>query len=144
MGEFSGDLRALKAFFLMGAREALRAAQRFRFGSKFVRRFFGWALLLLITVVSLLPHFRGPMHGLGRYLEHAAIFGAAGFAFGVGYSIRAALVTALISFAGVIELAQLFVSHRHARLSDFGVNVAAILIGLMLGSRVSKKMMWSK
>jgi VanZ family protein len=115
-------------------------------GSKFVLRFFGWALLLLITVVSLLPldvvlllpHFRGPMHGLGRYLEHVAIFGAAGFAFGIGYSNRAALVTALISFAGVIELAQLFVSHRHARLSDFGVNVAAILIGLMLGSRVSK------
>jgi hypothetical protein len=108
----------------MGARKALRLVQRFRFGSKFVWRFFGWALLPLITVVSLLPHFRGPMHGLGRYLEHAAIFGAAGFAFGVGYSNRAAIVTALISFAGVIELAQLFVSHRHARLSDFGVNVS--------------------
>jgi VanZ family protein len=131
------------------------AAQRFQFGSKFVWRFFGWALLLLITVLSLLPHFRGstvvsPLphfwgstHGLGRYLEHAAIFGATGFAFGVGYSNRAALVAALISFVGVIELAQLFVSDRHARLSDFGVNVAAILIGLMLGSRVSKKMKWS-
>jgi VanZ family protein len=108
-----------------------------------VWRFFGWALLLLITVVSLLPHFRGSTHGLGRYLEHATIFGAAGFAFGVGYSNRAAVVAALISFVGVIELAQLFVSDRHARLSDFGVNVAAMLIGLMLGSRVSKKMKWT-
>ena len=50
-------------------------------------RFIGWVLLLLITVLSLLPHFRGPMTGLPRLLEHAAIFGAAGFAFGVGYSI---------------------------------------------------------
>ena len=105
-------------------------------------RFIGWVLLLLITVLSLLPHFRGPMTGLPRLLEHAAIFGAAGFAFGVGYSNRAALMTALIGFTGVIELAQLFVSDRHAHLSDFAVNVAAILIGLMVGSRISKKVVY--
>jgi VanZ family protein len=107
-----------------------------------VPRFIGWVLLLLITVLSLLPHFRGPVTGLPRLLEHAAIFGAAGFAFGVGYSNRAALMTALIGFTGVIELAQLFVSDRHAHLSDFAVNVAAILIGLMVGSRISKKVVY--
>ncbi len=98
----------------------------------------GWLLLLTITVVSLVPPTLRPETGVPHHLEHVAIFAAAGFAFGIGYS-RRPLGTAmgLVIFAGVIELAQGAVAGRQARLSDFVVDALAMAVGVAAGCRVA-------
>jgi VanZ family protein len=63
-------------------------------------------------------------------LEHAAIFAIAGFAAALGYPGRPAFtMAALVLFSAAVELAQLFVPGRHARLIDFVVDAAAACIG---------------
>jgi VanZ family protein len=42
------------------------------------------------------------------------------------------LPIALLAFTAAIEIAQIYVSGRHARLSDFLVDVAALYVGLGL------------
>jgi hypothetical protein len=43
----------------------------------------------------------------------------------------ALLATRLVFFSGAVEIAQLFVPGRHARLSDFIVDALAITVGVM-------------
>jgi VanZ family protein len=43
----------------------------------------------------------------------------------------------LVIFSGSIEIAQLFVPGRHARLSDFIVDTVAVCIGLVTSSLLS-------
>jgi VanZ family protein len=96
-------------------------------------RLFGWLLALLITALSLLPPDFRPETGAPHHFEHFAIFCATGVAFGAGYTNgRGALAAALVFFAGAIEFAQIFAPGRHARLSDFIVDAAAICIGVGL------------
>jgi VanZ family protein len=63
--------------------------------------------------------------------EHFAIFFAAAVSFGFGYPNRP-LVSGLVLliFCAAIELAQQWVPGRHARLSDFVVDAAAVCIGV--------------
>ena len=94
----------------------------------------GWALLITIAVLSLVPAPYRPMTGLSQWLEHLAIFLAAGVAFGVGYPQRRLFqFVALLSFTAAIELAQLVVPGRHARLSDFLINALGMTAGLSIG-----------
>ena len=77
-------------------------------------------------------------------LEHFAIFLATGIAFTCGYSWRALEVAvALVVFAGLIEIVQIYVPGRHARLSDFIVDAAALCVGiavaLVAGARKLQK-----
>ena len=72
-------------------------------------------------------------------LEHFVIFAATGFAFGLGYGSRYLIPIGLVVFAGAIELAQLLVPGRHARLSDFVVDALAACIGF-LASYVARKL----
>jgi VanZ family protein len=63
-------------------------------------------------------------------LEHFAIFAATGIAFGLSYGSRYLIAIILVLFAAMIEVGQLFVPGRHARLSDFIVDALASCIGL--------------
>ena len=63
--------------------------------------------------------------------EHLIAFLLMGFAFGLGYASRAILVTLLlIGFVGLIEVVQLYVPGRHARMTDFLVDTLAVCIGI--------------
>ena len=53
-----------------------------------IMRLVGWSLLGLILVLSLVPPAFRPETGTPHNFEHFAIFAAAGFAFGIGYSRR--------------------------------------------------------
>ena len=67
--------------------------------------------------------------------EHFSIYCVAGLAFGLGYDRKPVLVAILLLiFSGSIEIAQLFVPGRHARLSDFIVDAFAMCVGLVLAS----------
>jgi VanZ family protein len=94
-------------------------------------RFVAWALACAIIVLSTVPPDLRPATPLPHNAEHFGIFWATGFAFGLGYRRRNVLLaTLLVSFAAAIEIAQLFVPGRHARLDDFIVDALAICIGL--------------
>jgi VanZ family protein len=93
---------------------------------RFVFQITAWVLLIAIVVVSLtiLPH----------SVEHVTMFLATGLSFSVAFPRRRQLQIFLLPvFAGVIELAQLFVPGRHARLSDFVIDSIAASLGVGVG-----------
>jgi hypothetical protein len=106
-------------------------------GSK-AARIAAWILTALIVILSLVPPTLRPESGAPHSLEHFTIFAATGFAFGLGYRRRHDfLAILLIMFSGAIEIAQLFVQGRHARLGDFIIDAFAACIGLVIASLLS-------
>jgi len=103
-------------------------------------RIASWLLTIAIVVLSLVPASLRPETDVPHNLEHFAIFVASGIAFGIGYSRRPGLVALwLVIFAGAVELAQLAIPGRHARLSDFIVDALAACIGLAMASFVAER-----
>lgn len=93
-----------------------------------------WLLLGLIIVLSSVPPGLRPVSGAPSLSEHAAIFLLTGIAFAVGYRVSTGLFLCLaVAFSAAIEVLQLFVPGRHARLSDFLVDALAACMGLGLG-----------
>ena len=101
-------------------------------------RFVAWALAATIIILSLVPPSLRPETGTPHILEHFIIFAATGFAFGLGFKRRHDLLAILlVLFSGSIEMAQLFVPGRHARLSDFIIDAVAACVGLVTSSLLS-------
>jgi VanZ family protein len=99
------------------------------------------ALLIAIVVLSLVPAHDRPVTALPHSLEHLTIFFAAGLAFGIGYPQRRLFqFVALLAFTAAIELAQLLVPGRHARLSDFLIDAGGVTVGLWIGFLASRKL----
>lgn len=97
-------------------------------------------LLALIAVLSLVPADLRPTTAAPHNLEHFALFAAAGAAFGLGYYRRRGLVmAALAAFAGTIELTQLAVAGRHARLEDFVVDALAVSASAAIAATVGRR-----
>ena len=106
-------------------------------GSK-TARIAAWALTATIVILSLVPPSLRPETGTPHILEHFIIYAATGFTFGLGYKRRHDLLAIfLVIFSGSIEIAQLFVPGRHARLSDFIIDTVAACIGLVTSSLLS-------
>jgi VanZ family protein len=94
-------------------------------------RFVGWILAVAIFVLSVVPPSGRPTTGVPHNMEHLLIFLAMGLAFAVGYRNRLpAVAGGLVLFCGAIEVVQIWVPGRHARLSDFLVDVAATGLGV--------------
>jgi VanZ family protein len=93
----------------------------------------GWLLLAAIVVFSLSPSSYRPVTPLGHTPEHLLIHVLLGVTFGCGYGKRWWLLAlGLVALTGAIELAQLFVPGRHARLRDFLIDAGAVCIGIGL------------
>jgi VanZ family protein len=98
-----------------------------------------WSLATVIVILSIVPPHLRPETWSPHALEHIAIFSATGLAFGLGYQRRHGLLAILlVLFSGAVEIAQLFVPGRHARLSDFIIDALAISGGLMAVSLVAQ------
>ena len=91
----------------------------------------GWGLVAAIVILSVVPAPLRPETSLPHHLEHFAIYFATGLAFALGYSLMPLLATLLVMFSGAVEILQLFIPGRHARLSDFIVDALASVVGLM-------------
>ena len=90
-----------------------------------------WVLVFGIVGLSIVPPDYRIVTDLPRLFEHLSIFLLAGVAFGFGYPDRYPMQSiALVLFAADVELMQVWVPGRHARLSDF----AAAVLGLGLGT----------
>jgi len=105
-----------------------------------VVRVIAWLSLLFIFVLSVVPHQLRPQTGAPHDFEHFASFAICGFAFGLGYRSRLPFVAAaLVLFAGVVEVVQIAVPGRHARLEDFIVDgIAACVSALVAGMLASR------
>jgi VanZ family protein len=103
-------------------------------------RIAAWLLSATIVVASLVPPELRPTTDAPHDLEHFAIYAATGLAFGLGYGPRYPVTIAMVIFAGAIEVAQLFVPGRHARLSDFIVDALAACIGLAASHVLMRKL----
>jgi len=101
----------------------------------------GWALLLGIAVLSLVPPSFRLVTSAPHNVEHLAIFAAAGLAFGLGYRSHYLLQTiGCLAFAGAVEVSQHWVPGRHARLSDFIIDAISACIGVAAAWLIIKAM----
>ena len=98
-----------------------------------ILRIFAWLLAAAVTFATLGPPRYRPHSNLGQDGEHALAFVLLGLAFGLAYPRHKVTVAGLaIVLIGVLELLQLFVPGRHARLEDFIVDALAACVGFVL------------
>jgi VanZ family protein len=106
-----------------------------------IRRLFqiaGWLCVALIGALSIVAPSLRPVTILPHDLEHAAIFALTGLALGLGYPNRARLhMPAMIVFAAVIEIVQLYAPGRHARMIDFVVDALSACAGVALATALT-------
>jgi VanZ family protein len=110
-------------------------------GVNFVQpvRIVAWGLASATVILSLVPAEARPETALPHFAEHFLIYAAVGAAFRLGYNCKTSLFAILfLIFAGCIEIAQLFVPGRHARFSDFVIDVLGMYIGLVAVSLTSR------
>jgi VanZ family protein len=101
-----------------------------------------WVLVVGILILSIVPPDYRVVTDLPRPLEHLAVFLLVGLAFVFGYPGRYLFqCVALSLFAAAIELLQVWVPGRHARLSDFIAGFAGVILGTGLGY-LSTKFAW--
>ena len=101
-------------------------------------RITAWSLSAAIVALSVVPPRLRPETGAPHHLEHFAIFAATGLAFGLGYRKRWLVAPLLVVFSGSVEVAQLLVPGRHARLSDFVVDALAACFGFLAVSLTNR------
>lgn len=100
-----------------------------------ILRIAAWLLTVAVTFATLGPPQYRPHSPLGQDGEHALAFVLVGLAFGLAYP-RRRLLTALIAVVliGVLELLQLWMPGRHARLQDFVVDALAACAGIAVAA----------
>ena len=93
-----------------------------------------WILFAAVAISTLVPPGLRPVSGMPRLAEHFLLFAVAGCAFAIGYTWRA-LGLCVIAFcvAAALEIMQVFVPGRHARLSDFLADFLGACLGIVLG-----------
>jgi hypothetical protein len=100
-----------------------------------IDRALAWFVLAAIVVLSLVPPGARSATFMPHEIEHASIFLLDGIAFGITYcGYERLLSIGAVIFCASVELAQLTIPGRHARLSDFFVDAIAICVGIAAGS----------
>jgi hypothetical protein len=97
-----------------------------------IARAITWIGILAIIILSVVPAADRPVTGAGQTLEHLTVFAILGCAFAIGYrlSLIRSMLLAVLFCAG-IELLQIPVPTRHARVSDFLVDTAGASFAIL-------------
>jgi VanZ family protein len=92
-----------------------------------------WVMILGLVIVTVVPGDERPITGLQHDIEHFLAFALAGLTFGFAYaqSLRVNLSSAFV-FALALELSQIPLATRHARLRDFIVDAAGACLGIVI------------
>ena len=96
-------------------------------------RMLAWLGLAAIVILSVVPAVDRPVTGAGQDLEHLTAFGLTAAAFAYGYEqpfLR--LILCVLIFCAGIELLQVLVPTRHARIDDFIVDFLASSIAVAI------------
>src|SRR5260370_6264103 len=90
-----------------------------------------WVALLGLVVLTVAPADGRRVSGVQHDWEHFIAFGPAGFFLGLGYARRFRwLYPGAIAFTLALELSQIPLLTRHARVDDFIVDAVAACLGL--------------
>jgi VanZ family protein len=90
-------------------------------------------------VLTIVPAQFRPVTGAPASVEHFAMFFLIGAAFALGYSRSDyPFYAAAIAFSGALEVLQLFVPGRHARLSDFVIDALSAVIGIGVSGLINR------
>jgi VanZ family protein len=110
-----------------------------------ILRIIAWLLTAAVTFATLGPASLRPHSDLGQDGEHALAFVLVGLAFGLAYP-RRRLLTACIAviLIGALEMLQLWMPGRHARLEDFVVDALAACVGIAVAAVLDWLMRRSK
>jgi VanZ family protein len=99
-----------------------------------------WLLLVAVLVVNLVPPDLRPTSSAPHNVEHFVVFLLMGAAFGYGYRDHQWSLGCLgVAYTAIIEILQLFVPGRHARVSDFVVDALAFCIGIAVAALLSAR-----
>jgi len=100
----------------------------------FLFRATGWACVVAIAVLSLIPGFMRPDTGFPGQIDHTIVYcGTAGL-LGLGYPAaksRFGTTVMLISLAAALEVAQLWVPGRHSQFIDFATSAVGTCLGML-------------
>ena len=96
-----------------------------------ILRIIAWLLTAAVTFATLGPSRYRPHSELGQDGEHVLAFLLVGLAFGLAYPRRRLLTAGIaVILIGVLEMLQLWMPGRHARLEDFIVDALAACAGI--------------
>ena len=97
-------------------------------------RLAAWTVTILLVALSVVPPNLRPQTILPHNLEHFASFVLVGILWSVGYPRRLLLwLSAAVAFAASLELLQLVMPGRHARLIDFLMDAIGACVGVLVG-----------
>jgi VanZ family protein len=103
-----------------------------------ILRIIAWLLTAAVTFATLGPARLRPHSEFGQDGEHALAFVLVGLAFGLAYPRRRVLTAgAAVVLIGVLELLQLWMPGRHARLEDFVVDALAACAGIAVAAMLN-------
>jgi VanZ family protein len=100
-----------------------------------ILRIIAWLLAAAVSFATLGPPSYRPHSSLGQDGEHALAFILIGVAFGLAYTehrLRVAVIAVMM--IGTLELLQLWMPGRHARLEDFVVDALTACVGLAIAA----------
>lgn len=115
-----------------------------------VFRWAGWAAVIVIVILSVMPGPSRPHSGWAGSVEHFAAYALTALALSIGYPAmlaRIGVVLTLTSLSGLLEFAQTLVPGRRAALADVlvsglgasaGVGLALLLFAVLARSRVGR------
>jgi VanZ family protein len=101
-----------------------------------ILRLFAWCLAAAVTFATLGPARDRPHAAILTHAgEHAFAFVLVGLAFGLAYPRnRTGLAAIAVVLIGALELLQLWVPGRHARLVDFVVDALTAVAGILIAA----------
>jgi VanZ family protein len=110
-----------------------------------ILRIIAWLLTAAVTFATLGPPRYRPHSELGQDGEHALAFVLVGLAFGLAYPQRRLLTAGIaVVLIGVLEMLQLWMPGRHARLEDFVVDALAACAGIAVAAMLDLLMRRSR
>ena len=94
-----------------------------------------WTGILAIIVLSVVPAAERPVTGTGQSFEHFTAFALVAGAFALSYRLSLTrLLLLAFFFCGAIELLQVPLPTRHARVSDFVIDFVGACFAIWLVS----------
>ena len=98
-----------------------------------------WIFISALVITSVVPANERPVTGLQHDFEHFCAFASAGLIFGLAYAwpLRTLLLSAIV-FSLLLELSQIPLPTRHARLEDFIVDTAAVCLAILVAQFIRK------
>lgn len=102
-------------------------------------RFSAIGFALTLVILTIVPAAERPETGLQHDVEHFGAFSLLGLLIGFGFRVEAwSMLIGSIAFAAFIEITQIPLQTRHARLADFLVDAAGLYVGILIAQLVSR------